>query len=619
MNINIDINALFSARLAPTSSQVNTKIASGHVQVKTAVIDEQNNLTEVKKVLQNTLRQSTPQAINSLYQSAQDNRVQLYINNEEKEVYEAFTDRVTQHINLGKANGESQQQLDGLLKRISQGAEQAHTETRNILAQLGKLDAGTESYIAESSTYTRFALNELASKISEDEELAEINSNKKVFSLQVTTQQGDQIDITIKQADNRQANTFANKVSVSYEVEGNLSENEKMALSELMNAIGSTSDSLLAGNDLTQLMGIKDFNGQQLSAFSLSLAGSNQEVNYSYQHSDNQQNLSGSWSQKNQVKASFNMQSQLGGIADNEQLARYLTLIENASDASYKQNDNRDESDQTSALFSNTFTNFMQLSEKLGNSLASVNQQFTQTRKIASHLFNETVKNQADRLGLKDEQQATLKEGFNQLADFSASFVANRGGAQNQAKDQLKTGYQIELKQKTNMETSVLNGEITQAIKQKQIANFDSVMQGQLNSRTQQSNEQYEIVAAFDEKQQLNGYKQNRQVREQSKESIYHAMGESRFSEIDKNTVSENNLYLLKEGSLEESKMQGFDNITKGFKAGDFILSQLELHKSYNYQASTFTPNEASFRDNIQSQLSIASQKKLLDEILDKI
>lgn len=616
MHINIDISALFSNRTSRTLTASNHN--AGQVQVITPTLDKNNNLQQVKKILANNLYQSSAQSLNSLYQSAQDSRIKVYIDNEEKEVYESFVDRVTQHINIGKASGESSEQLNGLLQRISQGSEQAHTETRQILAALGKLDADTESYIAQSSTYTRFAINELESKISDNQQFDEINGNKKEFSLQVTTREGDQIDINIKQAANWQSSTYANKISVNYEVEGHLSESEKIALSELINAIGSASDSLLAGNDLTQLMGIDNFNGQQLNGFSLALNGSDQKVNYSYQHDDSKQTLTGEWTQEGEVKAQFKLQSQLGGNSDSEQLARYLDLLDQASESSYKHNDDKDQSDQTSTLFSNTFSEFMQLAESLGKSLTSVDQQFSHSRQIANHLFNETIKNQSNRLGLKDEQQASLKEGFNQLADFSASFVAQKGGISNQNKDNLQTGYDVNLTQKTSVENRLINGEQTTAIKQSQTASFDAVMQGDLNSRTSQYNEQYQIMAAFD-KQQLKGFTQSRNISEQNKENIYHGLGESRFTEIDKNTESKNNLYLLKEGILENSNLQGFENIKKGFKAGDAILSEIQSHHNYQYQTSLFTPSEASFQNNQQTQLSIASQKQLLDEILDKL
>lgn len=618
MKLNFDINALFNNRLTGPSKQANEKVTHSYVQVKTTEFDEHANLHQTKKILKNRLTELSPQSLNALYQSAQDNRVQVYIDNEEKEVYETFVDRATRQFNFGKANGESSKQLNELLQRISQGSEQAHTETRSILAGLGKLDASTESYIAQSTTYTRFSLDELASTIAADEEFEPI-TDSKTFSLQVTTREGDTVEVKIKQGDNWGESTYANNISVNYEVEGNLSQSEKDALSELMNAIGTASDSLLAGNDFTQLMGIENFNGQQLSGFSLALKGSNQDINYNYQHNDNKQTLTGSWSQKGQIKAKFNMQSQLGGDASHEQLARYLELLDQAAESSYKNNDDKDQSDQTSALFSNTFTDFMQLADTLGKSLSSVDQQFTQTRAIANQLFNETIKNQSNRLGLKDEQQATLKEGFNQLADFSANFVAQKGGVKSQGKNEPKMGYQIELAQKSNFDSNLIDGVVTKSLKQSQTVKFDAVMQGVLNSRSQKFSEQYEIMAAFDETAQFKGYKQSRNSSEQSKQQIYQQLGEYSFSEIDKRTLSENELYLLKEGSLENSKADGFEDITKGFKAGDAILSQMEFHNSLHFQASLFSAKDQTFQDNLQSQLSIASQKQLLDAILDEL
>jgi len=623
MNVNFKSGLFINYSAPATSNNLTDKLTNGHVQVVTTTIDQQNHLQEAKQLLTNSLEKSSAQQLNKYHQGAQDRRLQLYIGNKDVEPYEVFSDRVTQHINTGKSRGESSEELNSLLQRISQGAQQAHTETRSILSGLGKLDADTESYIAQSSTYTRFALNELESKISETEAHQEITDNNKAFSLLVTTREGDEININIQQTDGWHDKTYGNKVSVSYEVEGDLSESEKIALSDLMNAIGSSSDSLLAGNDFSKVMGVENFNGQQLSGFSLSLNGSGQDINYTYQLNDNSQTLTGNWAQNGVVTAQFNLKSQLGGNADDEQLAQYLDLLHDAAESSYKNNDDKDQSDQTSPLFSNAFTDFMQLAEDLGNSLDSVDQQFTQARKLANDLFDKTIENQETRLGLKDEQQATLKEGFNQLADFSANFVDHKGGFAKQGKNanikKLATGYDVQMSQKTVQKQKLIDKDLITGLKQSQSVKFDGVMNAIKNERSHQFSEGYEIMSAFDEKQNFKGYKQTRSVSEQSKEKIYVGAGISPFSKIDKNSVSKNDLYILKEGVSETSSREGFENIIKGAKAGDYALSENQYNKNLHYEQSQFTPSEASFQNNLQTQLSIASQKQLLDDLFNKL
>ena len=56
-----------------------------------------------------------------------------------KNRFEVFVNKVTNRVNQGKASGESADELNGLLDRISQGAEAAHSETRSVLAALSKL------------------------------------------------------------------------------------------------------------------------------------------------------------------------------------------------------------------------------------------------------------------------------------------------------------------------------------------------------------------------------------------------------------------------------------------------------------------------------------------------
>ncbi len=621
--MNVRLN--FAMPLFSNQALQQSQGITGQMQVEVKSPESQETTKfqgDARNILKKTLHEYSPQELNTLHESAVDGRVKLYGETEEgkKEPFEVFVNKVTNRVNQGKASGESADELNGLLDRISQGAEAAHSETRSVLAALSKLDAGTESYIAQSQSFTRFALKELNAKIGEDEELAVNAKEQKDLTLKVKTRDGDEINISIKQSRGWDGLTFGDQVDVSYEVDGDLSASEHKALSELMNAVGQASDSLLAGNDLTDLMGVKGFNGDQLAGFSLALSGSGQDIEYSYSHDGDSQNLTGSWTQDGEVKADFQLHSKLGGSTTEHEMAQYLGLIEEAADSGYKGNDNEQQSDQTSSLFKDTFSDFMQLADKLGKSLDHANKEFDQARTLADALFTEMNNKQAARLGLPDEEKARLKEGFNRLADFSVNLVSGPGGKQSQGniEKNLQTGYQIELAQRTQNVLENTEQGTQQAIKQTRKVVLDGLMRGGKNERDHQLTENYEITAAAVDFS-MKAVKQSRDTEEHLKEKLYMGMGEYLFQQTDRKTKSENNLYILEEGSLETSHLSGEESFKKGIMAGAVFASLREGKTEYDQTATLLITKDEDFRNAQEIAMSIESQKRLLDELLDSV
>ncbi|WP_028865834.1 DUF5610 domain-containing protein [Psychromonas aquimarina] len=624
MNVHFDLSSPLLTDAVPLQkhnlSVGKTEVSMAAAAPKVAVEAPQSaeDIRRTKQILRSALHEYSPQKLNQVYESAVDNRVTIYSQNEqgEPEPHKAFIDKVTRRVNYGKAQGESAEQLNSLMDRISRGAEEAYSETRNILAGLSKLDPATESYISESQSYTRLGVTELSSKIGVDEQFDKTTDHKKEFSLQVTTREGDEISISIRQSRGVFDLTRGDEISVKYEVEGDLSASEHEALSDLMNAVGSASDSLLAGGDLNEIMGIKEFNGRQLADFSLNLKGSGQTIEYYYDQDGRDQNLQGSWTQDNQVMAKFSLNSKFGGTTNEYELAQYLDLIEEAADASYKFNENEKEKDRSSDLFKNTLTNFMNLAEDLGKSLDKADKKFDQARTLADTLFTKMNHEQSTRLGLKDEDKARFKEGFNRMVDFSANFMSNEGGMISQGGQDLKTGYQIDLKQRTSVAVETTPDGIKDAVKQTRTVQFDGVMRGGISERDHRLNEKYEVSAVIQDFS-MQAMKQNRDSKEYLREKIYHGLGEYRFQETERESESSNSLYFLKEGSLELSRLEGQEKFKKGFMAGDKITSQIEGGETYNYNAELLIKTEQDFRDAKVIEMSIESQKKLLDEVLD--
>ncbi len=297
-----EVTNLAKANSDPTSNTLSS-MQSQNISAPSAPSAFSLNQQSVGNILINKLKELSPQEVNSLYETAIDGRVNVYSNvrDIDSEPYTIFIDRVTKRVNMGLSEGESIDEMNTLLDKVSQGAVRAHTETREILSD---------------------------------------DIYEKYFTLQVKTREGDEIDIRINQG------YKLDSVKVSYEVKGSLSDDEQAALNQLTEAIGSTSDDLLAGKEFTQLMGLNAFNGEELSSFNLRLQGNNQDIKYSYKHNGEDQQLSGSWKQFGQVKAKFSFNSDLGGLADYESLTQYIELIEQATRDSTKFNADKTETSQ---------------------------------------------------------------------------------------------------------------------------------------------------------------------------------------------------------------------------------------------------------------------------------
>ncbi|SFC54582.1 hypothetical protein [Pseudoalteromonas denitrificans] len=568
-----------------------------------------------KEVLKSKLNEYSPQGLNALYESADNGKIKLYstVKNDDKP-WTFFVDRVTQRVNQGKAQGESADNLNTLLDNITQGANRAHNETRDLLQAMSQLDPDSESYIAKSQTFTRFALEEMSAKINNNEVLEVDKNNTKTFSLTVKTREGDEILINIKQNQGWKDLTFGREINTRYEVEGELSDTEHQALSELMNAVGKASDGLLNGDDFSYLAGIEAFNGEQLSGFSLNLSGSDQKISYSYSHDGESQKLEGNWRQSGEVKANFTLNSKIGGVAEREDLTQYLELINEAT----KSQDNA----QLSFLFKNSFSEFMQLSQRLGASLENANKAFDQSRELAGNLFSEMMSLQKGRIGLMGEDKAKLKEGFNRLADFSSNFMIGVGGEKSQSKksSNLKSGVEFSLSQKTQM--SVKNEGESAGLLVEQTRKFilDEVISENNNRRDNKTTEEYIIDAFIDfETLSMTAMNQSRNTKEDLKEKLYLGMGEYLSNKVNTQTNTENSLHKLKEGYLENSRKSVKENTEKGIMAGDVFSSLIKNQSHYIQDITSFTPNQVGNNKLDEEVLKMNFKSKLLNKIINAL
>jgi len=196
------------------------------------------------------------------------------------QVEQEFVNSVSQQLYYGERNGYDVSEMDQSVHRASQALESGYLKTSDILNDLGFLDKGVSEYLQKSHTRVQDGLNSLKNEYTNGVNKA-YSSNvaqRDSFTLRVKTRDGDVIDIQLKYSDEREqknintTHILDREISVSYQVEGNLSDAEKEALNELTQGLSSLADRFFAGKgSLTEISGLDMFDSEQLASFSLSL------------------------------------------------------------------------------------------------------------------------------------------------------------------------------------------------------------------------------------------------------------------------------------------------------------------------------------------------------------
>ena len=194
------------------------------------------------------------------------------------QVEQEFVSSVSQQLYYGERNGYDVSEMDQSVHRASQALESGYLKTSDILNDLGFLDKGVSEYLQKSHTRAQNGLNSLKNEYTNGVNQTYNNNvtQRDSFTLRVKTRDGDVIDIQLKYSDEREQKNTTNirdrEISVSYQVEGNLSDAEKEALNELTQGLGGLADRFFAGKgSLTEISGIDMFDSEQLASFSLSL------------------------------------------------------------------------------------------------------------------------------------------------------------------------------------------------------------------------------------------------------------------------------------------------------------------------------------------------------------
>ena len=181
-------------------------------------------------------------------------------------------------------------------ERISEALDKSTSgflATSSLLSNVGKMDASQKNYHDESRLYSRMVEAQSTEGYSPDYyKPGEVRTSQS-FSVTIETQEGDLVTIEIAKTEGTfkgSSETYTGAY-FNYEVEGNLNAQEQEALNELAVALGGASQSYFSNNSLS-LKAAKAMDSDQLSSFDLKLVNESDTASFSFEVSEQQQNLS---------------------------------------------------------------------------------------------------------------------------------------------------------------------------------------------------------------------------------------------------------------------------------------------------------------------------------------
>lgn len=345
---------------------------------------------------------------------------------------------------------------DKLIQRLNKSVtdiQGAYANTSDILFNLGQLGHQQTSFLASSQQRVERALNPYMESINRSKH--EDDDNYR-FQLSVKTKEGDIINITFNssQGYDESAGKTADNFSLSYEVEGDLSEAEHQALTEVLAGVGEMADEFFKVSQYANsryvpvnqgdmnLDFLADFNHQQLSGFNVSFSTTQNDVldigentldlSYSIDEASNQQALVFK-SESGQNEIDFALDMSTIGAKDTQQVQRYLASLDQSLEDS-RVNSTKDDKEsafgrkgdeamqQGFALFKGAFTSMSSAAERYSNLESLADQHFNDGRAMVADLVDNMITNDARYQGLGNKAPNTLGAGISKLADFDATF-----------------------------------------------------------------------------------------------------------------------------------------------------------------------------------------------------
>jgi hypothetical protein len=555
----------------------------------------------LSKFSQEKVEQLLHQELSKLIpQSTQQASSTYKLSNEELTTKTIFT-----NYQEGLTQNKNSDDLLAYLDKSVQDVNTAYTNTSDILLGLGQLGHEQKSFLAKSKK----SIEETVQAYKDD-----VTSG---FELSVKTQEGDIVRISIDYSKNDSIEE--NETILNYEVEGDLSEAEHKALTEVLSGVGKMADDYFSltktskygddSLDKIDMTFLADFNSQQLSGFDVSFSKThdnkddnkntkyeNDALSLSYNISKEQQGLVFE-SSNGAEKINFALDMSIFGNKDDQQMQQYLsTLDKNLEDN--RQNSKGNSKDNESifgrqsdmnmrkgfALFKDAFSSMSTAAEQYSSIESIAKEQFTNGQDIVADLVDKIIIKDPRNKDINQEQTNALGTGISKLADFDAKFEFSKA-------NKTSSTSAVELKQSTELNKSGNSNEVNQSKTANTHLDYQLDRPDHYNKK-----EEYEINAAA----------QNGELVE---------VGQSNKVDIDKKTYQKNPLlsqYELKtklaEKTTSESNIRIIDNV---------LLKTLENSSETN--KTERVKNEGKFED--YKQTNHHSYNKLVSLIgdLDKL
>ena len=277
-----------------------------------------------------------------------------------------------------------------------------------------------------------------------------------LFELSVKTKEGDVINITFNSSQGYDENTgeAVDGFSLSYEVNGDLSEAEHKALTQVLSGVGEMADEffkvsensfnpLIVPNQTDMSLDfLAGFNSEQLTGFDVSFSTTQNkdldskentlDLSYSIDEASNQQALVFK-AAGGQNDIDFALDMSTIGAKDTQQMQQYLASLDQSLEDS-RVNSTKDDKEsafgrkgdeamqQGFALFKGAFASMSSAAERYSNLESLADQHFNDGRAMVADLVDNMITNDSRYQGLGNKAPNTLGAGISKLADFDATF-----------------------------------------------------------------------------------------------------------------------------------------------------------------------------------------------------
>ncbi|ALQ10534.1 hypothetical protein WNY97_16225 [Pseudoalteromonas fuliginea] len=357
----------------------------------------------------------------------------------------------SQHEGLLK--NENSTQLIERLNTSVKNIQGAYANTSDILSSLGQLGHEQKTFLASSQQRVERSLNPYMESINRAKYEDDDNY---LFELSVKTKEGDVINITFNSSQGYDEKTgeAIDGFGISYEVNGNLSEAEHGALTQVMAGVGEMADEffkvsensfnpLIVPNQTDMSLDfLAGFNSEQLAGFNVSFSTTQNDaldtdqntldLSYSVDEALNQQALVFK-AAGGQNDIDFALDMSTIGAKDTQQMQQYLASLDQSLEDSRVNSSEDDKKSafgrkgdeamqQGFALFKGAFASMSAAAERYSNLESLADQHFNDGRAMVADLVDNMITNDARYQGLGNKAPNTLGAGISKLADFDATF-----------------------------------------------------------------------------------------------------------------------------------------------------------------------------------------------------